>query len=474
MTLQQFLLILRARYKIILSILLVTVSTTLAVSLMLPKQYSATTAIVLDVKSPDAVSGMLLPGLASSSYMATQIDIINSSRVAQRVVKMLRMDESPAIRSQWMDATDGKGDLKNWLGELLQKRLEVKPSRESNVINIKFSGTDPNFVAAVANTFAPAYIDVNLELRVEPARQQTLWFDGQTAILREKLEKAQQALSDHQQRVGIVVSNERLDHETAKLNEISSQITAVQAHTSDSSSKRKSAENSETLLEVMQSPVIHNIKLDIIRLDATLQESNINLGKNHPQTQRIESQLASLRSKLASEIRQIGSSIGTTYQVGKLKEGELLESLETQKKHVLELTKQHDIINVLKRDVELAQRAFETTSLRSMQVRLESQAVQTNIAVLNPAAVPIESSGPKILLNLVVSFLLGILLSVGVALIFELLNRRVYSAEDLLEALDLPVLAIIPSTALLPTTRERLRGLLPLRVRVQALPAPSS
>ena len=474
MTLQQFLLILRARYKIILSILLVTVSTTLAVSLMLPKQYSATTAIVLDVKSPDAVSGMLLPGLASSSYMATQIDIINSSRVAQRVVKMLRMDESPAIRSQWMDATDGKGDLKNWLGELLQKRLEVKPSRESNVINIKFSGTDPNFAAAVANTFAPAYIDVNLELRVEPARQQTLWFDGQTAILREKLEKAQQALSDHQQRVGIVVSNERLDHETAKLNEISSQITAVQAHTSDSSSKRKSAENSETLLEVMQSPVIHNIKLDIIRLDATLQESNINLGKNHPQTQRIESQLASLRSKLASEIRQIGSSIGTTYQVGKLKEGELLESLETQKKHVLELTKQHDIINVLKRDVELAQRAFETTSLRSMQVRLESQAVQTNIAVLNPAAVPIESSGPKILLNLVVSFLLGILLSVGVALIFELLNRRVYSAEDLLEALDLPVLAIIPSTALLPTTRERLRGLLPLRVRVQALPAPSS
>jgi len=474
MTLQQFLLILRARYKIILFTLLATVVTTLAVSLTLPKQYSATTAIVLDVRSPDPVSGMLLPGLASPGYMATQIDIINSSRVAQRVVKMLRMDESPVIRSQWMDATDGKGDLNNWLGELLQKKLEVKPSRESNVINIKFSGTDPSFTAAVANTFAPAYIDINLDLRVEPARQQVLWFDGQTAILREKLEKAQQALSDHQQKSGIVASNDRLDHETAKLNEISSQITMSQAHTSDSSSKRKSLGNSETLTEVMQSPLISSIKLDITRLDAALQESNINLGKNHPQTQRTESQLASLRSKLASEIRHIGNSIGTSYQVGKHREGELIESLEAQKKHVLDLTKQHDAINVLKRDVELAQRAFEATSLRSMQVRLESQAVQTNIAVLNPAAVPTEASSPKILLNMLISIFLGILLSVGVALVIELINRRVYSAEDLLEALDLPVLATIPSTALLPTARERMRGLLPRRVRVQALPAPSS
>ena len=474
MTLQQFFFILRARYKVSLLILLVTVASTLVVSLMLPKQYSATTAIVLDVKSPDPVSGMLLPGLTAPGYMATQVDIITSDRVAQRVVKLLRMDESPAIRSQWMEATNGKGDFTNWLGELLKKKLEVKPARASNVVDIKFSGTDPGFVAAVANTFAPAYIDVNLDLRVEPARQHASWFDGQTAILREKLEKAQQALSDHQQRAGIVGSNERLDHETAKLNEISSQITTVQAQTSDSSSKHKSLGNSETLMEVMQSPLINNIKLDITRLDATLQESNMNLGKNHPQTQRIESQLASLRSKLASETRQISSSIGTTYRVGKLREGELLESLEAQKKHVLELTKQHDIINVLKRDVELAQRAFEATSLRSMQVRLESQAVQTNIAVLNPAAVPTEASSPKVLLNLMISIFLGILLSVGVALVLEFINRRVYSAEDLFMALDLPVLATIPSTALLPTARERMRGLLPRRIRVQALPAPSS
>ena len=64
-----------------------------------------------------------------------------------------------------MDASDGKGELVAWLADRLKQKLEVKPSRESNVINIEFSGNEPEFVAAVANAFAQAYIDVNLELK---------------------------------------------------------------------------------------------------------------------------------------------------------------------------------------------------------------------------------------------------------------------------------------------------------------------
>jgi len=469
MTIQQFLLILRARYKLAIAILLATVIATLVVSLLLPKQYAASAAVVIDVKSPDPVAGVVLPGLAAPGYMATQVDIINSDRVAQRVVKLLRMDESPVIRGQWMEATDGKGDQMVWLAGLLKQKLDVKPSRESNVITIEFSGADPGFVAAVANAFAQAYIDVNLELKVEPARQYATWFEGQARLMRDKLEKDQQALSSHQQQTGIIATDERLDHETAKLNDISTQITIVQAQTSDSSSKRISASNSETLAEVMQNSLINSLKLDIARLEGKFQESNVNLGKNHPQTQRTESELASLRMKLASETRHITSSIGTSYQVGKQKEKELLEALEAQKKRVLELTKQRDEISVLKRDVEAAQRAFEGVSTRSMQTRLESQLVQTNIAVLNPASLPTEPSKPRILLNVSISIFLGTLLGVSIALLLELVNRRVHSAEDLVEAIDLPVLAIISSITPPPTLREMLRGFLHHKVRRRAL-----
>ena len=119
MTLQQFLLILRARARIALYVFLGTVLTTLVVSLIMPKQYTASTAVVIDVKSPDPVAGMVLPGLMTPGYMATQVDIINSDRVAQRVVRMLKLDENPTIKEQWQDDTEGKGSIAAWLGKLL-------------------------------------------------------------------------------------------------------------------------------------------------------------------------------------------------------------------------------------------------------------------------------------------------------------------------------------------------------------------
>ena len=471
MTLQQFLLILRARARIALYIFLATVLTTLAVSLVLPKQYTASTAVVIDVKSPDPIAGLVLPGMISPGYMATQVDIINSERVAQRVVKLLRMDESPVIREQWQDETGGKGNVTAWLAELLQKKLDVKPSRESNVINIDYTGADPGFAAAIANAFAQAYIDVNLDLKVEPARQNAVWFEGQTKLLRDKLEAAQAALSSFQQKTGIVATNERLDYETAKLNELSSQLTMVQAQTSDSLSKKKSAGGSDTLAEVMQNPLINGLKSDIARLEARLQDSNVNLGKNHPQTLRTESELASLKAKLASETQKISGSIGTSYTVGKQKEKELLEAIETQKARVLDLNKQSDEISVLKRDVESAQRAFEGVSMRASQTRLESLSVQTNAVLLNPASEPTEPSKPKILINVLLSVFLGGLLAVGTALMLELGNRCVRSAEDLAVAIDLPVLAAISSTQPAPTLRETLRSFLSRRKAPQAAPA---
>jgi len=444
MTLQQFLLILRAHYKVALLAFLVTVATTVTVSLLLPKQYTASTAVVVDVKSPDQVTGMILQGMMAPGYMATQIDIINSDRTAKVVVKLLKMDESANIIAQWQEATKGKGQLADWLAALLQKNLNVKPSRESNVINIDYTGADPDFAAAVANAFAKAYIDVNLDLRLAPARQYAAFFEEQTKAARDKLEAAQQALSSYQQKSGITSTDERLDFETAKLNETSSQLTGVQGQTTDSQSKRQNV-RPDTLAEVMQSPLVNGLKADIARLEAKLTESSINLGKNHPQTLRSQSELATLKAQLEAETRKISSSIETTYQVSKQREQQLHDALAQQKTKVLMLNKQRDELNVLRRDIESAQRTFEQVSQRASQTNLESQTNQTNIAVLNPATPPTEPSKPKLVLNILVSMFVGMLLGVGLALALELSKRRVRSSSDLAEALGLPVLGAVSS-----------------------------
>ena len=187
--------------------------------------------------------------------------------------------------------------------------------------------------------------------------------------------------------------------------------------------------------------------MDIARVESKLTESSINLGKNHPQTQRTESELATLKTQLEAETRKITSSIETTYQVGKQREKQLKSALSSQKRKVLKINKQRDELNVLRRDIESAQRAFEMVSQRASQTNIESQTNQTNIAVLNPASAPTEASKPRVFLNVLVSIFLGTLLGVGLALMLELSQRYVRSAQDLADALELPVLGSIGSTA---------------------------
>ncbi|WP_180127392.1 chain length determinant protein EpsF [Rhodoferax sp. BLA1] len=445
MTVQQLFLILRARYKVALLVLLATMVTTVAVNLLLPKQYTASAAVVIDVKSPELVSGLTLQGTVAPGYMATQIDIIKSDRVAKDVVKLLMRDTNDMVQQQWRDATGGRGQLTDWLATELERQLGVKPSRESNVVNINYTGTDPDFAAAVANAFAQSYINVNLDLRLAPARQYAAFFEEQTKAARAKLEIAQKALSDYQQANGITSVDERVDFETAKLNETSSQLTGIQALTTDSQSKRGSTQ-ADTVAEVMQSPLINGLKADIARLEAKLTENSGNLGKNHPQTQRSEAELATLKAQLAQETRQITSSIETTYRVGKQREAQLQGALAGQKARVLALNKQRDELNVLRREIESAQRAFEAVSLRASQTNIESQANQTNIALLNPASTPAGPSKPRVLLNILVSIFLGTLLGVGLALLLELANPRVRSAADLADVLKLPLLGSIAHT----------------------------
>ena len=445
MTLYQFLLILRARYKVILLVLLAAISLAILAGLLMPKRYTAQTSMLVDVRTPDPVAGAGMSGLIAPSYMATQTDIIGGDLVATRVMKMLKLNEDPETKAAWLRATEGRGTLDSWIIKDLQSGLVVQPARESNVINITYKGSDPDYVAQAANAFAQAYLDTNLSLKTEPARLYATWFDEQTKVSRDKLEVAQARLSDYQQKAGIVSSDERVDYESAKLSQISAQLTAVQGETTDSQSKRNA--RGDTVAEVMQSSLINSLKADVARLQSKVDENNVNLGVNHPSRQRGEAELASLKNRLASESGRISASIETSYRVGKDRERELQGAVNAQKTRVLALNKQRDELNVYRRDVEAAQRAYETVSQSASQTRLQSLTNQTNVVRLNSATTPIDSSNPKMLLNVLIAAFAGTLLGIGLALVLELVNRRIRSSEDLVQMLDLPVLASISSNS---------------------------
>jgi chain length determinant protein EpsF len=427
MSLAQFLMILRGRLVLVLAILVGTIATIVAASLVLPKKYSATAAVVVDVKSPDPISGAMLHAMVMPGYMATQRDIITSERVAEKAAQLLKVE--------------ARG---------LQKKLDVKPSRESNVIEISYSAPDAAFAAAAANAFAQAYIDASIELRVEPARQYARWFGEQDQTLRENLDKAQARLAAHQQKYGIVANEERLDSEIARLNDLTAQLTVAQGQAAESKSKRLTGGAAASLPEVVSNPLITTLKAEVARQEGRLQELGVNLGRKHPQYQRMEAELVSLKSRLDTETKLIASGFGTAAAASRDQEAELAAAVATQKRKVLGIRQARDELGGLQRDLDIAQRAYEGVSQRLMQSRLESQVVQTNVSILAPAHAPAEPSFPNLLLNTVAAIFLGTFGALGAAFSLELIDRRVRSAQDVAEMLQLPVLGAVPRRRRLP------------------------
>lgn len=445
MTFGQFLSILRARWWVVLLVLGLTVGTTLVVSLLLPKQYSATASVVVDFK-PDPISAIAFGGMASPTFLATQVDIIRSERVAQRVVRNLRLNENAQVRQQWLDATNGEGSIETWLGTVFAKQMDVQPSRESSVIAISYRAPDPRFAAGLANAFAQAYIDTALELRTNPARQFNEFFDARAKEAREALEKAQARLSDFQKTNGIIASDERLDIENARLNELSSQLTALQAIAAESAFRQVQAQGAQAdrLQDVLNNPVVAGLRSEINRSEALMQQLTTRLGDNHPQVREARANLAELRRRLDAETAKVASTVGVTSNINRSRETEVRRQLDAQRTRVLQLKSVRDQGMVIMQDVANAQRAYDAVLQRFTQTNLESQATQSNVNLLTQAQPPIEHSSPNLLLNTLLAVFLGGLLALGTALLLELMDRRVRNPEDAVAALGLPVIGVMP------------------------------
>lgn len=449
MNLAQFLLILRARLKIILITFGVTVLTTLVVSLLLPKTYKATTSLVLNYKGIDPVTGLSAPAQLMPGYIATQVDIITSHNVALKVVDNLKFANSPGAQQQFMAATDGKGDIRDWYADLLLPKLDVVPSRESSVLAISFTGSEPAFAAAVANAFASAYQQTSIQLKIEPVQIASNILSAQTKILRENLEKAQTNLSKYQQEKGFTSSFEQSDVEGAKLNELSAQLTAAQAQAIEASSRQTGARaNAVESPDVASSPVVQGLKVEISRAEAKLAELSQRVNVNHPQYLSAKAELDNLKSRLQDEIRGTTASVGNSAHIYRQRESELRAQLESQRTRVLDQNRSRDQLTLLQKDVESAQRALDAVNQRYTQTSLESQSNQAEVAILNPAVAPLKATGPQVMRNVLLSVFLGTMFGIGLGLLVEMIVRRVRSRDDIVELLDIPVFAVIRKNVL--------------------------
>ncbi|MFT3719902.1 chain length determinant protein EpsF [Pseudorhodoferax sp.] len=448
MRLAEFLVLLRARWKCAALVWLAVVVVVGAVTWLRTPEYTATAAVVLDVKSPDPIAGVVLPGMTVSSYMGTQLSVVQSERVALRVVQSLGLEQDASLRAAWQEATGGKGSFSSWLVAGLLRKLDATPTRDSNMITISYTAADAERAADVVNAWVRAYIDTTLELRVQPARQYSGFFDAHGKQLREELEQAQARLSSYQRRNGLVATDERVDVENQRLAELSSQLVALQGQADESAGRlRQSTAHPDQMPEVLANPVIGAMTTELARYEAQQRELGTRLGANHPEMRELAGKIAELRRRVTAETRRVAEGIAVNHSVNRERLGQTIAAIDAQRAKLLRLKAQRDEAGVLERDVENARRAYDAVLAKASQASVESHATQTNVSVLKQATPPPTPSSPRTVLNMAVAVIVGVLLALATALMRELRDRRVRTTADVLQGLRQPLLGVLPGHA---------------------------
>jgi len=446
MDFQQYLLALQARRKVFLLVFSALLVAAVVVALVLPKRYDAMATVLLDARDEQTTAPGRVSPRERAGWVYTQMDLVQSGKVATRVARELKLAQQPGMREAYESETGGAGSFESWLADNLLLKLKVDTGA-SNVLIIKYSSNDPQKAAAYANAFAKAYLETALELRTEPSREAADWFEEQLKGLRTQMTSAQSKLAGFQKEKGIIGVDERMDVEYARLTEISTQLSAARNATFDARTRSKQAQDmlangapADSFPEVLSNSYIITVKAALQAVEGRLEEQSQIMGTNHPVYQRTLAEAQGLKERLNVETKKVIAGLGNAAEQSRKREEELKAALTEQQDRMMKMKDARVELAVLTRDVDNAQRTYDGALGRAMTMRLESKARQTNLAMLTPAVEPAKPAQPKVGLIIGLALVVGALLAAGVVYLLEMMDRRVRSRSDLESKLALPTL----------------------------------
>jgi polysaccharide biosynthesis transport protein len=446
MSFERFAAVLRARWKLMLAVWLTAIVAAVLLSLLAPPRYTATVALMVEPRVPDPLVGAAMPN-GMPNHIPTEIEVVRSERVALSALEMLGLQDDPEWRERWMERTGGRGDFKVWLAEELLRNLQVRPTRESNVLSVSFSARQPDTAAKVADAVTQAYIRNTAALQQEPARQYNARFDALSTRLRQQLEQAQAKLAEYQQKHGIVSTDDKLDVENTRLTELSSQVAALQAAAADAQERRRqSVNNPGGFGEVQRNPAVFALATEVARQEYRLTELLSRRGEQHPDVMEARQSLAGLRERLDTASRRATEGIGIESRIAGDRLTQARQALEEQRAKVLALKAERNGAQVLQREVDNAQRAYDAVLLRVSQTSAEAGAVRGTVSILKSAAAPLRQSWPRPGLTIAAAAVAGFLLAAFVALWREASNRRLRIASDVTQQLGQSLLVVLPDS----------------------------
>lgn len=211
----------------------------------------------------------------------------------------------------------------------------------------------------------------------------------------------------------------------------------------DALSRKKAAGSDSVAPDVLNNPLIQQLKSQVSINEAKFKQVAAKEGLNNPAYHQALAELNSSKAQLNHQIQQYSTSLNTTAENAGMRMKSIQTALEEQKNKVLQLKSARSQSDVLLHEVENAQQIYQIAMQKLSEFSLESKSDMTNVNILQSAPEPIKASKPKVLLNIILSIILGMMLGIVIALIKEMSDRRIRLVDDLAKYSQLRVLTKI-------------------------------
>ncbi len=446
---------LKMRWKQILTVFLVTIALAALWLSVSPRSYTARASLLFDDRGPNpSVEENAAPS-DNRSLLGTQADLIKSDAVARRVIRNMNLISDPIMLAQWNAERHGKQALQSWLVAELLSHLDVVPERDTNVLAVRYTASDPKLAARIANAFAANFVATRLQISTDAAKQYAAWFQERTTEVRSKLERAQAALTQFQSAHGMVSGNS-LALEADRLSSLSTQLADAESGAADLRARAGTSVSQSP--DVQSSVVVGSLRQQVAMAEAKVAELSSTHGRNHPDMVAAEAELAKLRDKLGTETAAASQTVRVASSAASSREAQLQGLVSAQRAKMLEMTGYQSQLDILQNEVNTAQKAYDGVTQRLNLMRLQSGLPTTNAQQVDRASPPLLPTSPNIPIVMLLAALLGLVFGIITALALEWRRPLIRTPEGMMRATGLSVLGSFHFSALKPAHALRLGG----------------
>ncbi len=342
----------------------------------------------------------------------------------------------------------------------LEDDLTVEQIRDSRVLKVAFSHTDPTIAGAVANTISQKFIQRNFQSKAEKFASAADWLARSTEKLRDKAKQAEVSLANYvrEHKIFSVPENgEKGTLTTEKLTALHDQVMRIETDRTLKGSlySEVKAGRIAQLPETFADPKMLNLQKGLDELNTLAAQLSTKYGPENPRVKEVKQQINVTMGQIDASRKMLEAKLQTDYERAQRDEQVFKGALTRAKREAVNENQESIQYNILKQEVETANSIYKDFMQKSNQANVQLAEQYNDIRVIEPAQVPTNPSGPKRLLVILVGFFLGSTASVGFALFLESLDNTIRNYDDVDRYVQLPALGIIPA---MTASKLRLRS----------------